>query len=273
MNRLTFFSLYLLLLTLPAPAQLSGPPDYQTSFQAGNEAAQAGRYEEAVEHYEACIAAGGLSSNVLWNAGTAALLAGNGEKAVDFYGRVRELEPDNWRVRAKLIQAYQLNQQLEERDRERTSLVEAWKEAGPESELGSQKLYCRDQFQVEERRVMVFEHFELEGERAVKCVFLVLKPGKMEEDYRLSLGSYEATNRSVHESEKLDPNIRVYHLDGYYEGGNKHSTYAFYRGLPDYDKLKEVVKKAITGEIRPVSGSQRKKDGDVDVQMSVPAEE
>ena len=47
MNRLTFFSLYLLLLTLPAPAQLSGPPDYQTSFQAGNEAAQAGRYKTA----------------------------------------------------------------------------------------------------------------------------------------------------------------------------------------------------------------------------------
>jgi tetratricopeptide (TPR) repeat protein len=268
--RLSLFFI-LLILNTATLAQMADPVDPEVSFEAGNRAAQSGDFEEALEHYEASLEAGGKSPGLYWNAGNAAQRIGRGQEAIKYFSLLKEIEPTDYLTLSKLVQCYQELGQVEQRDKQRAELYELWKESGPDSEIRERGLFCRDQFSVGERPIMVFEHFELDSPRGVKYVFLVLLPDEEKEDYRLSLGSYDATNAFFHETEELDDNVRIYHLDGYYDGGAKHSTFRFFEGLPDYDKLKSMVESAIAGDLKPMSGSERKEDGEV--QITLPADE
>ena len=265
-------SLFLLLFFLSSSslAQMADPVDPKISFEAGNRAVQSGDYEQALEHYKASMEAGGDAPSLFWNAGNVAQRLDRDEEALTYFSRLKTIEPTDYQTASKLIQCYQSLGRSEERDREREELYDLWNESGPEAEVRERGLFCRDQFKAGERSVMVFEHFELESPRGVKYVFLVLKPDKEEEDYRISLGSYDATNAFFHETGQIqDSGIRLFHLDGYYNGGMKHSTFRFFEGLPDYDELKSMIESIIAGDLKPVSGSERSEDGEVEITLPV----
>ncbi len=267
-GRFCFSLALVLVLWCAALAQTAG--DIEKAFEAGNQAFEAGRFEEALKYYQDCLDAGASFPSLYWNAGLAALSAGHGDQAVRFYSLLREEEPSDWRALAKLVQAYQLKGDFLARDEVRDELVEARNRAPEGSELKKAAFFCRDQFESSRRKVMAFEHFQLEGPRGVKYVFIVSKEGSSERDYRLSLGSYDATNDFMHETAQIAPGVRAYHLDGYYDGDTRHSTFGFFEGVPDYDKLRSMIEAIIAGQVRPLSGSSRNDRGDVEIQITVP---
>ena len=218
-----------------------------------------GKYREALAVANQRLERDPTNKVVLYNAGLAAYLGGEYKSAVALWLRLKELDTNDWRVLAKLVQAYEAAGIAQSRDKMIKELYEL-RSANTNSDLAQQAFFCRDQFEHKKKKVMVFEHYALVGDRAVKWKFMVLKDDG-DEDYVVSLGSYEATNEVSRELGELKKGQRLYHLDGYYNGGASHRTYGFYEGQPSYDAIKQQVKKVIEGSLDAVSGCDVTRDG------------
>jgi hypothetical protein len=100
--------------------------------------------------------------------------------------------------------------------------------------------FCREQFQHGTQKVMVFESFELKGERPVRYAFELVAPEGKGSQRTLSLGSYDFTNQVMKRpADRADPR-RIFHLDGYTPDGS-HQTFAFFEGEPSYEDVRKAV--------------------------------
>jgi len=77
--------------------------------------------------------------------------------------------------------------------------------------------------------------------------------GKAEKEFDISLGSYKLTDSIARESGYLKEGERLFHLDGYYAGG-EHRTFAFFKNEPEYDRVREKVVLILQGKLRAQSG-------------------
>ena len=193
------------------------------------------------------------TSSVLWNLGLAAVEIGDHEKAKRAWLLLRKWVPQEWRTYSKLIQAHQALGEIRKRDAERKALFQLWK-SGKNSELSAEKLYCREQFEHKGKRILVLEYFAPSGEYMVKYAF-VTDTGKGEDNFRISLGSYEGTNQIARELGEIPRNTRLYHLDLYH--GGRHETHGFYKGEPSYDQVRADVANVLEGSIAPLSFSNQ----------------
>lgn len=211
-------------------------------------------YAAALANYESALKILPDQPSILYNGGFSALLNNANDKAVQMFSRLKTLEPDDWQVRAKLVQAYQRLDKIAERDREREELL-ALRRGGKNKELNEQIEYCRDRFEAGGRTVMAFELFEFKGPRGVRYVFSIMDDSDQEE-YRISLGSYDTTNAIWKEMTKPAPREgeRLFHLDGYFNNGS-HVTYGMIRGEPTYEATKGMVIGILEKKTRPISAT------------------
>ena len=261
----TFLTLLLTLsaclaFTTSVAAQDKGSPSTQDIarlgriFEEANALMETHKYAEALSRYKEALIIAPEESSLLFNGGLAAYQSKKFLTAVDLWLRLKKIDPSDWHSRAKLIQAYQALGKFSERDVERAELMVMWK-SGNDLELAKQFEYCRDQFEVNKHKVMAFEHFELKGERALRYVFSIVNQKEDDEDFRISLGSYDFTNAVWRESANPTPiaGERLFHLDGYYKWG--HATYEMYAPEPSYDQVRAQVVKILEGETKPASTS------------------
>ncbi len=223
------------------------------ALELGNQLKEQGKVAEALVKYKEGLAKQPDSPNLLWNAGIAAQETGDVDTAIDCWKKMRKVEPDNWRVRSKLIQGYAAKGQLKERDEERAGLLEFYKKA-PNEEMMQQGCYCREQFEIAKQKLMVLESFELKGDEAVRYIFVVLD-GEGKTKFKISLGSYEMTNAIMKEHGEVKEGDRAFHLDGYYEGGRVHKTFAFYKSEPSYDDVRKKFVEIMEGKSGALSSS------------------
>lgn len=148
-----------------------------------------GKYKEALSVLSDRLKADPDNPILLYNAGLTAYLGEEHATAIKYWQALKLLDPKDWQVRTKLVQAYEANKERGQMDKEIKELYEMRK-AKANKELSEAKFYCRDQFKEDKTKVMVFEYFELEGERAKRWSFNVLNE-KDETDWVISLGSYE----------------------------------------------------------------------------------
>lgn len=222
-------------------------------FKEANELSKQKKPAKALIKYEEAIAIIPDSSGLLYNAGLTSFQTEKFEKASKYWSKLKSLEPNDWQVRAKLVQTYQSLGSLDKRDSERKELFDLRK-SGNVLELNKTEFYCREQTILDGRKVMVFEYFELKGDRALRYVFYFLNDeGKPES--RISLGSYATTNAVWRETTKPKPKKgdRLFHLDGYYKWG--HATYGMYAKEPTYDEVRKIVEGIITKKKKSVSSS------------------
>ena len=262
MKRIPTFLVALVILatvSLPALAQDLSPEQVaaaEKAFKVANDLMDRRKYAEALTLYKRLLATVPNNSAILYNAGMAAFATKDFATALDMWKQVKKDNPAEWSIRAKLIQAYQALNKLPERDAERAELFAMWKKGEP-AELKQEVEYCRDQFEVNGKQVLAFEHFELKGNRALRYVFSILDDTGKAEDWRISLGSYDGTNRIWSELQNPKPKEgeRLFHLDGYFKGGG-HATYGMYPPPePSYDKIREIVVKILEGKDKPVTSS------------------
>ncbi len=226
-------------------------------FEQANQAAEAGELEKALELYDKSLSEQSPPNpNTLWNAGVCAFKLKDGERAASYWTKLKAADPHDWRVRSKLVQAYHMTENEEAAQKERDELF-AFRKENPE--LVDGPVYWREQFGAAGRELMVFEAFELTPPRALKYIFVVLTE-EGAEDFRISLGTYDSTNAIHHELGDMPEDVRLYHLDGYYDGGSHHKTFSFYEGEPEYSKIRETVIAILEGKKKEVSSSTRPKE-------------
>ena len=251
-RRLPVRRLLLLLALVLAPGRLAGQDTTAARlYGEAVAAAEGGRIAQAVEIMETVAARTPEYPNVHWNLGLWYAQLQQPAKALAAWQAYRGLEPDDWRVRAKLIQTYQALGDTAQRDRERAALLEL-RRSGTDAELARQDSYCREQFRVGTQDVMAFETFEPAGERRVFYTFHLPGPDGQSRG-RYSLGSYEQTTQIARAVGQIGKSERLYHLDWYAEG--VHATHAFYQARPTYAQVRADVVAAITGAKQPLSGT------------------
>ena len=166
------------------------------------------------------------SPNPYWNLGIWYGQTDEYEKALKTWLKFRELEPDDWHARAKLIQTYQALNDTLNRDYEREELLRLWT-TGTDSTLASEDMYCRDQFSVENKRILAYETFAPSGNRMVFYTFYILD-SLGETASRFSLGSYEMTTQLSRELGEISKDERIYHLDEYGSENYNHATWGMF---------------------------------------------
>ena len=237
----------------PSPAQMA---EAEKAFNTANDLLGKRKPGEALPHYKRALAILPHDPAILFNGGMAAFATKDYASALEMWKVVKQVDPADWHARAKLIQVYQALNKTAERDAERTELFAMWKKGEP-AELKQQVKYCREQFEVNGKKVMAFEHFELKGNRALRYVFSILDKTEEAEEFRISLGSYDLTN-SVwlsRQDPKPKEGERLFHLDGYFKGGS-HATYGMYPPPePTYDQIRAIVVKILEGQDKPASSS------------------
>jgi tetratricopeptide (TPR) repeat protein len=223
-------------------------------FDAANALMEQSKYAEALVRYKEALALAPDESALLFNGGLAAYQSKDFETAASLWQHLTKVDASDWHARAKLIQAYQALGKLPERDAARAELFKKW-QSGENAELSKQFEYCREQFEVNKYKVMAFEYFELKGDRALRYVFSILNESGDDEDFRISLGSYELDNAIWRETTKPEPKPgeRLFHLDGYFKWG--HATYGMFAREPSYEEMRSSVVKILEDKVKPVSTS------------------
>jgi len=222
----------------------------------GGQYAVTGNYAEAVETYRKVVQLKPEKSVAHHNLGQMYQNMGKHDLALKSFSRVVQLEPEYWKARTKVIQCHQALGNLKERDAARQELLKEYA-AGKNPRLSRAEFFCREQVAAGKEKLMVFEYFEMKGEMAIRYSFCVLDSTGQKVEYKITLGSYDATNAIAHATGEVPEGVRLFHLDGYYPG--RHATYAFYQGEPSYDDVRtrviEIVRRATTTQpVRPLSG-------------------
>ncbi|WP_205525745.1 tetratricopeptide repeat protein [Pyxidicoccus trucidator] len=224
-------------------------PEHAESLRGrGQVLMEQGRTDEGVALLEKAAARGTLDDVTLrYNLGLHFQLAGKHARALEHFQAASLKAPEDWRILAKLVQEHQALGQRAERDARLVALRRLKQRGGVDSPF-----FVREQFQEAGQKVMVFEHFELEGERAVRYRFEVISADGESIQRTLSLGSYDFTNAVT---QNRTPGVRLFHLDGYFPD-NSHQTFAFFNGEPSYDDTRELIVEVLRGERKPVSGTR-----------------
>lgn len=193
------------------------------------------------------------TATVFWNLGISAAEVGDNAKALQAWLAYRYIVPNDWRTRAKLVQAYQSLNDFVARDQERSALVTLWK-AGTDAQLSAQSVFCRETFWYEGKKVMVLEYFSPSSPTMVVYSFVVLNDSG-QQDFKISLGSYDATNQVALELGQRPKDKRIYHLDLYRQ--NYHETHGMFVGQPSYDEIRSVVLDTLSGKNKAMSSSSK----------------
>jgi tetratricopeptide (TPR) repeat protein len=247
-------SLFLLGAALGARAAEPNPEATQ-DFRAAADLIRAGQVAEAVPLLEKVRAATPNVSAIEWNLGLAYAELDRPEDALGCWRKMSALEPTNWQVTSKMVQAFHALGRLEERDRA-IEQVRAQHKVNTDPQLLRIPGFCREQFKVNGQKVMAVEYFEPKPPSAVYLAFLVVDAAGKEQ-FRYSLGSYDETTEVARSIGQVGARDRLYHLDYYRNEASSrvHRTYGFFKYQPGYATLREIVVKAMKGEAQPVSAS------------------
>ena len=215
--------------------------DPKEAYLQGVALAEEHNYEEAISHFKVALEAYPNNPDVLWNIGIAASQVSKPEDALQYWLRYRSAAPGDIQGIAKLIQTYQALGKKDARDRERANIIK-FRSAAKDEKTRQLGRYCIEQLTDNGKTVFAFE--PLESEWAIFYEFVVTDMhGRAY--YRVSLGSYDATNAIARESGEITDGERVYHVDRYF--GDAHETYAFFKAkhAPSYDQIRPTALKWI----------------------------
>jgi hypothetical protein len=215
-----------------------GPPE---EFRRAYRLAEEKKFDEALVILDDVLKEGSHTRNALFSAGSIAMCAGEFKRGQKYFAALKELEPKSATVRAALVRAAQALGDLSARDAERRELFRL-RESGEDPEVVQQQYYMREECTIAGRQVRGLEFFELKGDKALRYVFEISRFGGGETEYRVTLGSYTATNAIWQATQNPKPKEgeRVFHLDGYFSDGS-HATFGMYHPEPTYDEVRKQV--------------------------------
>lgn len=217
-----------------------------------------GDLAKAEATYKKALTKDPTHENTLYNLAQMNQSTGKHEEALRYFTKLNSVNPNDWKAHSKIIQELYALKRDDEAKKKITELY-ALKKKNTIPSLAKANFYTREQFTLADKKVYCFEHFELQGDKAIKLNFTVCDAKTDVTLYKITLGSYDFTNNMALAVKEIKEGQRKYHLDGYYK--DRHVTYGFYTDQPPYDAIRKQVVDIIKGNASGLSSSSKTKDG------------
>ncbi len=214
------------------------PRHPEANFETAIIISNQGERKQALTHFRIAHEEAPDKPFYIWNLAQCLQLLGQTEEALELFLAFDQEKSKDWRTYQKIIQSAE-NLGKKKLRYEWIKKIVSLKDSGNAPELAKQGFFIRDQFTIGEYLIFGMEYFKLTGDRAVKYSFQCENKAAAEKEIRISLGSYDITNKMAHELGEVAEGTRRFHLDGYTE--NAHFTFDFFNGNPGYDRVKVLV--------------------------------
>lgn len=239
MHNFLLVILLILSLILLAPQAIAAEPPADGSTAA--ELAQAGKYAEALDAYEARLKEEPENIVLLYNAGLMGYLAEAYEQSAKHWLAMEKLVgDDDPQLKEKLIQVLtKLGKDDEAEDR--VDKLHELRKNTKNKAFRDKPHFCRDQFVINGTRHMVFQFFDFpDAEEVLFKAYELDDRGDIAST--LNFWSSAMTNKIAKQVGELEEGQRLYHIDHYKEDGSKANILHTKTRL-DYAAFKKYVYK------------------------------
>ena len=191
-----------------------------------------------------------MAANLL--ASTAAVELYQGQLAVEYAEKARQLEPGNWKIHTTLVAAYAAAGMRQQRDHERALLRELHRTGPPDAREATG--FLLEMFPVGTDRVDAIEYFEPVGKFHTYYRFLVRQPdGRRVWEIDVQSNDFDEKSWAEAHPEEAAAGKRQFQITGHGDDENA-VDYRMFSGEPDYDDIRVMVVEIL--RTRAIPGTQ-----------------
>lgn len=185
----------------------------------------------------------------------AALELYQGDTAVQYAEKAKQLDPGNWKVHTTLVAAYSAAGKTQQRDQERDYLHKL--HADPNAPDAMQTSgFLLEMFPVKQYRIDAIEYFQPVGKFHIYYRFLVrTQQGNRVWDIVVESNDFDEKSWEQAHAQQTAAGERQFQLVG--DGGDKHVDYRMFSGKPAYDPIKALVVQIINAQTAPFPSEAR----------------
>jgi tetratricopeptide (TPR) repeat protein len=213
---------------------------------------QANRARQALIDFQEVLKTdpGNTAANLL--ASTAAVELFQGQLAVQYAEKARQLDPRNWKIHTTLVAAYSSAGMKQQRDQERTLLHELHRTGAADARLATGFLV--EMFPLGNDRVDAIEYFEPMGKFHTYYRFLVRRAdGHRVWEVDVQSDDFDQKSWAAAHATEAAAGERQFQLTGHGDD-NQEVDYRMFSGKPDYDDIRVMVVEGLRAH--PIAGGQ-----------------
>ena len=238
-------------------AQNTAPP--QATAQQGQATAQQGidqlknhQPQQALATFQQLLQANPNDVAINLYAADAALQLYQGQQAVQYAEKARQLDPNNWKVHTTLVVAYAIAGRTTERNAERDVLRKLHADPKAPDAMKSNG-FLLDMFPVKQYRVEAIEFFQPLGKFHIYYRFLIRNPqGKRVWTINVESNDFDEKSWEQAHPQQAADGERQFQMVG--ENGNNHVDHRMFSGKPAYDSVKAQLLQILNAQTAPFPG-------------------
>lgn len=223
--------------TSPAAAPNAGAGN--PTLSQGLSALHANHARQALTDFQQVLRSdpNNTAANLL--ASTAAVELFQGQLAVEYAEKARQLDPQNWKIHTTLVAAYSAAGMKQQRDHERTLLEQLHRTGAPDARQATG--FLLEMFPLGAYRVDAIEYFEPMGKFHTYYRFLV-RQADGHRVWEVDVQSDDFDQKSWAEAHATEAAAgeRQFQITGR-GGDNQAVDYRMFSGRPDYDNIRVMV--------------------------------
>lgn len=225
--------------TAPETKAPEAAPVQSTGIDEGLKYLKSGQPEKALAAFQTVLQTDPENATANLLAASAALNLYQGDVAVTYAEKARQLAPNDWRVDTTLVTAYAAAGKTKERDAERAKLV-ALHESADAPDAIKANGFLLDIFRVKDYRVEAVQYFKPLGKFHTYYRFVVRSHGgKRLWEYDLQSDDFGQKSWAEVHAQEAVVGGRQYELES--DTGDTHTEYRLFSGDPGYDAVRAVV--------------------------------
>jgi tetratricopeptide (TPR) repeat protein len=237
MSRLLILAVFLLCLPLAAQATPPPAPAVSPTIDQGLAALRAGQPAQALAIFQQILTADPKNAVADLYAATAAMEQYNGQLAVQYAEKARDLDPKSWKIHTTLVAAYATAGMKEQRDKERATLAQLHASGAPDARQANGFLV--EMFPVGDARVDAIQYFQPVGRFHTYYRFIVHQRAGGTAPQEIDVQSNDFDQKSwaqAHPAQAAAGERQFQITDA---AGVK--DYRMFSGKPDYDTIRPMV--------------------------------
>jgi tetratricopeptide (TPR) repeat protein len=200
---------------------------------------KANQPDKALASFQKALQADPENATANLLAASAALNLFQGDAAVTYAEKAKQLAPNDWRVDTTLVTAYAAAGKLKERDEVRAKLIALHESANAPDAMKANG-FLLDLFQVKGYRVEAIQYFKPLGKFHTYYRFVVRNhAGKRLWEYDLQSDDFEQKSWADAHPQEAAAGGRQYSLES--DTGDTHTEYRLFSPDPGYDAVRAVV--------------------------------